>query len=86
MREIKQARKICKITQSEFAKMLNMDQSNYCNIENDKLMPNNILELKNLAISILLPGLDCAISLKFKEMEGLVKLRESILDEKADKP
>ena len=82
MKSIKKARKICRISQTIFAYRLGVDQSNYCNIENGKLILNTIPELKKKAVSILLPELDSIIALKSEELGELKKLRESLYNER----
>ncbi len=82
MESIKKARKICSITQTEFAKRLNVDQSNYSNIENGKLILNTIPTLRKVAISILVPELDYIIALKAKELSDIQMLRESLYNER----
>ena len=79
MNKIKEARKLCKITQTEFAKRLNIEQSNYCNIENGKFLVNTIQELKKKASSILVTELDTLITLKQRELSDIKKLRESLI-------
>lgn len=82
MESIKKARKICRITQTEFAKRLNVDQSNYSNIENGKLILKTIPTLRKVAISILVPELDYIIALKSKELSDIQILRESLYNER----
>lgn len=82
MKSIKKARKICRISQTIFAYRLGIDQSNYCNIENGKLILKTIPELKKNAVSILLPELDSIIASKYKELSDLKQLRKSLYNDR----
>lgn len=82
MKSIKKARKICNITQTEFAACLNMDQSNYCNIENGKMLVNSLPSIKKRAIDLLIPKLDSVLAEKEKELSELKQLRESLYNER----
>ncbi len=77
-KDIKKLRKICKLSQIELAEHLGIEQSNYCNIENGKLIPNNLDEIKQKAIKILLPLLDLKMIYLYNELIDLKKFRKEL--------
>lgn len=75
MKRIKKIRKLVGITQKEIATHLNMDQANYCNIENGKYIPNNLDEIVLKLNSILMPILTKLIDktkAELVELENLI--------------
>jgi DNA-binding XRE family transcriptional regulator len=82
MESIKKARKICRITQSKLADSLGMEKSNYCNVENGKLILNTLPDLKKKAIDIILPKLALLISEKDNELRELRNLHESLYNDR----
>lgn len=54
MEIIKTIRKRLGIKQTELARMLNIREANYCNMENGRLVPKNIKEIEQKAFSKLL--------------------------------
>jgi DNA-binding XRE family transcriptional regulator len=79
MKDIKKLRKICKLSQIELAYELGIEQSNYCNIENGKLIPNNLDEIKKKAIKILLPLLDLKILYLDSDLYDIKEFRKKII-------
>lgn len=61
MKEVKALRKAVGMNQGVLAEYLNVGQSNYANIENEKLITHKVPEIKERAIKILLPLLDAKI-------------------------
>lgn len=55
---VKVIRKEVGMKQYVLAEMLNIEQSNYANIENGKLIPNKIPDIIHDALTILIPKLD----------------------------
>lgn len=68
MEEIKKLRKAVGMKQFELATLLNLEQSNYCNIENGKLILKYSEELKNKAKAILIPMMIEKIELMEKDI------------------
>ena len=78
MENIKWCRKKLKISQKELANALGMDQYNYCNIENGKLILNSIPNLKRRAIDFLLPRLKSKVSIMKNEILELEVMIEAL--------
>lgn len=78
MKDVKQLRKVCKVSQVQMANDLGIDQSNYCNIENGKLIPNNLEEIKEKAIDILYPTFIKILLVKNSELYNLKELHKRI--------
>lgn len=51
MKLVKQFRKELKIKQQEMAKRLNIEQGNYCNMENGRLVPKGIEDVEQRALT-----------------------------------
>lgn len=79
MELVKNIRKCVGIKQVEMAESLGIDQSNYCNIENGKLIPNNISEIKEKALDILLPKLSNRIHIEETKLNAFYLLRDEAL-------
>jgi DNA-binding XRE family transcriptional regulator len=79
MKDIKKLRKICKLSQIELAYELGIEQSNYCNIENGKLIPNNLAEIRQKAIKILMPLLDLKIIYLGSDLYNLKEFRKTLV-------
>jgi len=62
MKEVKELRLICGIKQFQLAEKLGIEQSNYANMENGRLIPKNIAQLQGKAFKILKPYLQDRIS------------------------
>ena len=77
MERVKKLRKLCRVTQVELANELGIEQSNYCNMENGKLIPNSIKQIESKAISILLNRLNIIIEDKTSELNELNAVRKS---------
>jgi len=58
MNHVKVVRKEVGMKQYVLAEMLNVDQSNYANIENGKLITSKVPDIIHNALSILIPELD----------------------------
>ena len=74
MKDIKVIRKICGIKQYEFAKMMGIEQSNYANIENGRMVPKSLDSIKDKAKGILKPLLEDVFLEKSKEYLNLITL------------
>lgn len=71
METIKKVRKICKITQSDMANWIGMNQTNFSKVENGILIPRNINSLKVKCVNILTPYLELTIKAKEYELSQL---------------
>lgn len=69
MKHIKEIRKALKIKQSDFSKKLGIDQSNFSNIENGKLIISRIPEIIEQSMVILEPELTKHIIKKELELK-----------------
>ena len=76
MNDIKVLRQKVKVKQRVLAKQLGIEQSNYSNIENGKLITSKIPEIRRRALEILLPKLDSLVIEKSLEYYELKYLRE----------
>lgn len=79
MKDVKKLRKICALSQIELANELGIEQSNYCNIENGKLIPNNLAEIRQKAINILMPLLDLKIIYLGYDLHKLKEFRKTLI-------
>lgn len=77
MKKVKQIRKLCKIRQFEMAKLLDMDQSNYCNIENGRYLFKSIPKIEKKALDILYPKFISLVASKEKE---LMELKQVLIE------
>jgi DNA-binding XRE family transcriptional regulator len=75
MEHVKLLRKAVGIKQHKMAEMLNIDQSNYCNIENGRLVPLNLDAIKQRCLNVLLPEIDKLIQKKNEEISVLSSLK-----------
>lgn len=73
---VKNLRKVVNVKQYELAASLGIEQSNYCNIENGKLIPNNIADIQKRAIDYLLPLLELKIKLIEVDLKALCIIRD----------
>lgn len=73
MKRIKDARKICKISQIDMANLVNMEQSNYSHVENGEMI-KRLPEVKKKAASILAPILEDIIRGKKYELQKMIEL------------
>lgn len=76
MNDIKVLRKKVGMKQCVLAKELGVEQSNYANIENGKLITSKIPEIRQKALEILLPKLDHLIIEKELEYFEVKHLRQ----------
>lgn len=76
MKDIKYLRKLVKVKQFILAEELGIEQSNYSNIENGKLVTSKINEIKANAVKILLPILEKQINIKYSEIYEMKKLQQ----------
>jgi len=62
MNHVKVVRKEVGMKQYVLAEMLNVEQSNYANIENGKLITNKVPDIIHNALTILIPELDVKLA------------------------
>jgi len=75
MEIVKELRKKLKVKQYVLANTLGIQQANYANIENGKLIPNNLDEIKEKALNELKPFLNQKIKDTMKELDELTEYR-----------
>lgn len=75
MEIVKLLRKKLKVKQYVIANTLGLQQANYANIENGKLIPNNLDEIKEKALNELKPFLNQKIKETMKELGELTEYR-----------
>lgn len=74
-KEFKKYRKLVGIKQQEMAKLIGYDQSNFSNIENDRLRPRSVVDIYVNYAEVLMPKLDE----KLKEVRDKFKAEEKQL-------
>ena len=75
MKEVREIRKICGVKQNDVAKHLGMNQGNYCNLENGKLIQSNTPEMEKKALEFLLPILTEAIAIARSRLNNAKELK-----------
>jgi len=78
--QIKNLRKEVGLKQYVLAEMLNVEQSNYANMENGKLVTNKLPNIVYNAEQILLPMLDDSIRNAQKKLDILLSFRDQFKD------
>jgi len=73
--DVKIIRKKVRMKQYVLAEMLNIEQSNYANMENGKLITNKLPDIIHNALSILIPKLEKEILMTKSDYEYLKSLR-----------
>ena len=79
MKEVKSIRKMCGITQREVSEYIGINQSNYCNMENGKLKPNNLDQIQKKAMIFLQPKLEEAIKIAELRISEAKRLRRKLI-------
>lgn len=71
MEKIKKLRREVGMSQTELARLINMCQTNYNKVENEKSIPNNKEKIKSDAIEVLYPLLIKKIVAQREELDRL---------------
>ncbi len=80
IKQIKNLRKEVGLKQYVLAEMLNIEHSNYANMENGKLITNRIPDIIHNAEQILLPMLDGSIINVQKRLDVLLSFKDQFKD------
>lgn len=78
MKEIKKLRIAAKVKQVDLANMLKIGQENFSNIENGRLVPISIEDIKTRCVKILMPYLETEILKAEFEVNYLKKIKKDI--------
>lgn len=78
MSDVKLLREALNVKQFHISGRLGLNQSNYANVENGRLLPKNIQEIKIKALNLLLPYLDLKINNTEKHLVALKDFKNKI--------